>query len=95
VVLGLNDCQSICCVSQAVYCDAYVHSRQRLRKHIPEVTLSTVEGHPLPGSGSLNTFPQQRISNHINKHELLEVVTCIQLNKEYSGVEQVQLSEMK
>jgi hypothetical protein len=37
-------------------------ARQRLGKHIPEVMLSTKEGHPLPGNGSLNIFPQQRIS---------------------------------
>jgi hypothetical protein len=36
--------------------------RQRLGKHIPEVTLSIVEGHPLLGNESLDTFPQQQIS---------------------------------
>jgi hypothetical protein len=36
-------------------------TRQRLGKHIPEVMLSTVEGHSLPDNWSLNTFPQQRI----------------------------------
>jgi hypothetical protein len=36
-------------------------ARQRIGKHIPEVTLSTV-GYPLPGNGSLDTFPQQQIS---------------------------------
>jgi hypothetical protein len=37
-------------------------ARQRLGKNSLEVTLSTTEGHPLLGNGSLNTFPQQRIS---------------------------------
>jgi hypothetical protein len=36
--------------------------RKRLSKHILEVTLSTTEGHPLPGNRSLNTSPQQQIS---------------------------------
>jgi hypothetical protein len=36
-------------------------ARQRLGKHIPEVMLSTIEGHRLPGNGSLNTFPPQQI----------------------------------
>jgi hypothetical protein len=36
--------------------------RKLLGKHISEVTLSTAEGHPLPGNGSLNMFAQQRIS---------------------------------
>jgi hypothetical protein len=35
-------------------------ARQQLRKHIREVTLSTIE-HSLSDNGSLNTFPQQRI----------------------------------
>jgi hypothetical protein len=29
-------------------------ARQRLSKHIPEVTLSTVEGYPLLGNGPIN-----------------------------------------
>jgi hypothetical protein len=33
-------------------------ARQRLGKHVPEITLSTIEGYPLLGSGSLGTFPQ-------------------------------------
>jgi hypothetical protein len=36
-------------------------ARQRLGKYVPEVTLSTVEGRPLLGNGSLDAFPQQRI----------------------------------
>jgi hypothetical protein len=35
--------------------------RQRLGKRVHEVTLSTMEEHPLLGSESLGTFPQQRI----------------------------------
>jgi hypothetical protein len=34
-------------------------ARQRLGKHILKVMLSTKEGHPLPGNGPLNKFPQQ------------------------------------
>jgi hypothetical protein len=30
-------------------------ARQRLGKHIPEVTLSTIEGHPSLGNGPINT----------------------------------------
>jgi hypothetical protein len=30
-------------------------ARQRLGKHIPEVTLSTTEGHPLLGKGPIKT----------------------------------------
>jgi hypothetical protein len=30
-------------------------ARQRFGKHIPEVTLSTIEGHPLLGNEPLNT----------------------------------------
>jgi hypothetical protein len=37
-------------------------ARQRFGKQVPEVTLSTVEGHPLLGNRSLDTFPQQLIS---------------------------------
>jgi prephenate dehydrogenase len=40
--------------------------RQRLGKHVPEVTLSTVGGHPLLGNGSLETSQQQRIIVHNN-----------------------------
>jgi hypothetical protein len=29
-------------------------ARQRLGKHIPEVTLSIIEGHPLLGNGPIN-----------------------------------------
>jgi hypothetical protein len=32
-------------------------ARQRIGKHISEVTLSTVEGYPLLGSKSLGTLP--------------------------------------
>jgi hypothetical protein len=28
--------------------------RQRLGKHIPKITLSTIEGHPLLGNGPIN-----------------------------------------
>jgi hypothetical protein len=35
---------------------------QRPGKHVPEVTLLTIEGRPLLGNGSLDTFSQQRIS---------------------------------
>jgi hypothetical protein len=45
---------------------------QRLGEHIPEVTLSAVEGHLLPGNGSLHTFPQ-----HAIKVELIQVVISI------------------
>jgi hypothetical protein len=37
-------------------------ARQRLSKRVPVVTLTTMEGRPLLGKGSLNTFPQQRRS---------------------------------
>jgi hypothetical protein len=30
-------------------------ARQRLNKHIPKITLSTTEGHPLLGKGPINT----------------------------------------
>jgi hypothetical protein len=43
-------------------------TRQRLCKHIPEVTLSTIEGRLLPGNGSLNTFPQERISTQSERN---------------------------
>jgi hypothetical protein len=33
-------------------------ARQRLGRHIPGIALSIVEGHPLPGNRSLDTFPQ-------------------------------------
>jgi hypothetical protein len=36
-------------------------ARQRFGENFPEVTLSTMEGRPLLGSGSLSMFPQQRI----------------------------------
>jgi hypothetical protein len=36
-------------------------ARQRLGKHVPEVTLSTMEENMLLGSGSLGMFLQQRI----------------------------------
>jgi hypothetical protein len=42
---------------------------QPLVKHIPEHRFTTIEGHPLPGNESLNTFPQHTIIV-----ELLEVV---------------------
>jgi hypothetical protein len=32
-------------------------ARQRFGKHVPEVTLSRVEGYLLLGNGSLDTFP--------------------------------------
>jgi hypothetical protein len=35
-------------------------ARQRLGKHIPEVTLSTIEGHPLLGNGPINTHYLQQ-----------------------------------
>jgi hypothetical protein len=38
-------------------------ARQRGGKHVPKVTLSKVEGHPLLGNESLNTFPLPRISS--------------------------------
>jgi hypothetical protein len=34
-------------------------ARQRLGKHIPEVTLSTIEGYPLLGNGQINTHSCQ------------------------------------
>jgi hypothetical protein len=34
--------------------------RQRLDKHIPEVTLSTIVGHPLLGNGPINMHSRQR-----------------------------------
>jgi hypothetical protein len=40
--------------------------RKRLRKHIPEVTLSIIEGHPLPGNGSIN------VSAARNKQTIIE-----------------------
>jgi hypothetical protein len=33
---------------------------QRLGKHIPEVTLSTIEGHPLPGKRSVQSTTSTR-----------------------------------
>jgi hypothetical protein len=30
-------------------------ARQRLGKHIPEITFSTIQGHPLRGNGPINT----------------------------------------
>jgi hypothetical protein len=30
-------------------------AKQRLGKHIPEVTFATIEGHPLLGNGPINT----------------------------------------
>jgi hypothetical protein len=35
--------------------------RQQLGKHIPGVTFSTIEGHPLLGNGPINTFPRRQI----------------------------------
>jgi hypothetical protein len=36
--------------------------RQRLGTHVPEVTLSTVEGRALLGNGSVDTFLQEQIN---------------------------------
>jgi hypothetical protein len=42
---------------ESIYCDHMTIARQRFGKHISEVTLSTVEEHPLLGSKSVGTFP--------------------------------------
>jgi hypothetical protein len=39
--------------AEDIYCDISTISRQRLGKHIPEVTLSTVEGYQLLGIGTI------------------------------------------
>jgi hypothetical protein len=56
---------------------------QRFDERVPEVMLSTVEGHQLLGNGWLDTFPQQRI-NTITE-ELLGVVTYSVLSEVIKG----------
>jgi hypothetical protein len=46
--------------------------RQRLGKHIPEFTLSTIEGRSLLGNRLLDTFPQQRINTRFYGGGFLE-----------------------
>jgi hypothetical protein len=72
-------------------------ARQRLAKHIPEITLSTIEGHALLGNGPINTHSRQqkmvfsvdsvpRIYKRAQSEELKEYDGLQRGRSEYSGV---------
>jgi hypothetical protein len=52
----------------SIYCEGFAllgNGADGSVNTFPSITLSTIEGRPLLGSGSLNTFSQQRINtNH-------------------------------
>jgi hypothetical protein len=72
-------------------------ARQRLDKDIPEVTLSTIEAHPLLGNGPINThswqqkmFPVESLPRNYKRAqsgELKEYEEVWRSTKEYNGVQ--------
>jgi hypothetical protein len=72
-------------------------TRQRLGKHIPEVMLSTIEGHPLLGNGPINTHSGQQNTTYsvvsvprnykrAQSEELKEYRGIQRSTREYKGV---------
>jgi hypothetical protein len=56
-------------------------ARQWFDKYVPEVTLSTIEGRPFLGNGSLDTFTQHKI----NEEHAMKPSTFIRDNLIFSS----------